>query len=65
MNQDGQVTAWVVQALGMSEVVLGKWVRAARMQVARQRVAKCWGKKTSSCGPNWRAEMERASLKKR
>lgn len=35
VNQDGQLAARVAQALGMSEAVLGKWVRAARTQAAR------------------------------
>ncbi|OGX82115.1 transposase [Hymenobacter coccineus] len=35
VNQDGQAAARVAQALGMSEAVLGKWVRAARSQAVR------------------------------
>jgi len=35
VNQDGQMAARVAQASGMSEAVLGKWVRAARSQAAR------------------------------
>ncbi|RYY10322.1 MAG: hypothetical protein EOO36_20755 [Cytophagaceae bacterium] len=35
VNQDGQAATRVAQALGMSEAVLGKWVRAARAQVTR------------------------------
>jgi transposase len=35
VTQDGQATTRVAQALGMSEAVLGKWVRAARTQAAR------------------------------
>jgi len=35
VNQDGQLAARVAQALGMSEAVLGKWVRAARLPAVR------------------------------
>jgi transposase len=35
VNQDGQAATRSVQALGMSEAVWGKWVRAARTQAAR------------------------------
>ncbi|AWM34261.1 transposase [Hymenobacter nivis] len=35
VSQDGQAATRVAQALGMSEAVLGKWVRAARSQAAR------------------------------
>jgi len=35
VNQNGQMATRVAQALGMSDTVLGKWVRAARLQAAR------------------------------
>ncbi|TDN38729.1 hypothetical protein E4631_22475 [Hymenobacter sp. UV11] len=35
VTQDGQAATRVAQAMGMSEAVLGKWVRAARAQEAR------------------------------
>ena len=35
VSQDGRAGARVAQAVGMSEAVLGKWVRAARAQAAR------------------------------
>lgn len=35
VNQDGQAATRVAQTLGMSEAVLGKWVRAVRAQTAR------------------------------
>ncbi|RZJ93278.1 MAG: hypothetical protein EOO60_05010 [Hymenobacter sp.] len=35
VTQDGQAATRVAQALGMSEAVLGKWVRAARTYAAR------------------------------
>ena len=35
VSQDGQAAMCVAQALGMSEALLGRWVRAARAQAAR------------------------------
>ncbi|RZL02376.1 MAG: hypothetical protein EOO62_22500 [Hymenobacter sp.] len=35
VTQDGQAATRVAQALGMSEALLGRWVRAARAQATR------------------------------
>ena len=35
VSQHGQAATRVAQALGMSEALLGRWVRAARAQAAR------------------------------
>ena len=35
VTQDGQAATRVAQTLGMSEALLGRWVRAARAQAAR------------------------------
>lgn len=40
VNQNGQMAARVAQALGMSEAVLSKWVRAGGAQAARP--GHCW-----------------------
>lgn len=53
VTQDGQAATRVAQALGISEAVLGKWVRAAAPKPPARQVAKSWSKKTSSYEPSW------------
>ena len=65
VNQDGQVAARVAQALGMSKAMLGKWVRAARMQAARPACSEALEQENKQLRAQLaRAEMERDILKK-
>jgi transposase len=65
VNQDGQMAARVAQALGMSETVLGKWVRAARTHAARPAGSEALEQESKQLRAQLaRAEMERAILKK-
>lgn len=55
----------VAQALGMSEAVLGKWVRAARTQAARPAGSDALEQENKQLRAQLvRADVERASLKK-
>jgi transposase len=66
VNQDGQMAARVAQALGMSEAVFGKWVRAARTQAARPAGSGALEQENRQLRAQLiRAEMERDILKKR
>ena len=63
--QDGQMATRVAQALGMSETVLGKWVRAARAQAARPAGSEALEQENKQLRAQLaRAEMERDILKK-
>jgi transposase len=65
VNQDGQMAARVAQALGMSEAVLGKWVRAARTHAARPAGSEGLEQENKHLRAQLaRAEMERDILKK-
>ena len=65
VNQDGQAATRVAQALGMSEAVLGKWVRAARAQTARPAGSEALEQENKQLRAQLaRAEMERDILKK-
>ena len=65
VNQDGQVAARLAQALGMSEAVLGKWVRAARTSAARPTGSEALEQENKQLRAQLaRAEMERDMLKK-
>ena len=65
VTQHGQMAARVAQALGMSEAVLGKWVRAARTQAARPVGSEALEQENKQLRAQLaRAEMERDSLKK-
>lgn len=66
VTQDGQAATRVAQALGMSETVLGKWVRAARSQAARPAGSQALEPENKHLRAQLaRAERERAILKKR
>ena len=61
VTQDGQAATRVAQALGMSEAVLGKWVRAARSQGARPAGSEALEQENKQLRTQLaRAEMERA-----
>lgn len=65
VSQDGQAATRVAQALGMSEAVLGKWVRAARAQAARPAGSEVLEQENKQLRAQLaRAEMERDILKK-
>jgi transposase len=65
VSQDGQAATRVAQALGMSEAVLGKWVRAARAQAARPAGSEALEQENKHLRAQLaRAEMERDILKK-
>ena len=65
VNQDGQAATRVAQALGMSEALLGRWVRAARAQAARPAGSEELEQENKHLRAQLaRAEMERDSLKK-
>ena len=65
VTQDGQAATRVAQALGMSEAVLGKWVRAARSQAARPAGSDVLEQENKQLRAQLaRAEMERDILKK-
>ena len=66
VTQDGQAATRIAQALGMSEAVLGKWVRAARLQAARPAGSEALEQENKQLRTQLaRAEMERDILKKR
>jgi transposase len=65
VTQDGQAVTRVALALGMSEAVLGKWVRAARNQAARPAGSDALEQENKHLRAQLaRAEMERDMLKK-
>ena len=65
VSQDGQAATRVAQALGMSEAVLGKWVRTARAQAARPAGSDVLERENKQLRAQLaRAEMERDILKK-
>ena len=65
VSQDGQAATRVAQALGLSEAVLGKWVRAARAPAARPAGSEVLAQENKHLRAQLaRAEMARASLKK-
>ncbi|TFZ62912.1 hypothetical protein E4631_24175 [Hymenobacter sp. UV11] len=65
VSQDGQAATRVAQALGMSEAVLGKWVRAACTQAARPAGSEALEQENKQLRAQLaRAEMERDMLKK-
>jgi len=65
VNQDGKLAERVAQALGMSEAVLGKWVRATRSQAARPAGGEALEQENKQLRAQLaRAEMERAILRK-
>ena len=65
VSQDGQAATRVAQALGMSEAVLGKWVRAARAQATRPAGSEALAQENKQLRAQLaRAEMERDILKK-
>jgi transposase len=65
VTQDGQAVTRVALALGMSEAVLGKWVRAARNQAARPVGSDALEQENKHLRAQLaRAEMERDILKK-
>jgi transposase len=65
VTHDGQAVTRVALVVGMSEAVLGKWVRAARSQAARPAGSEHWNKKTSTCGPSWPVRKWSATFKKK
>jgi transposase len=66
VNQDGQAAMRVAQALGMSEAMLGKWVRAARTQAARIAGSEVLEQENKQLRAQLaRVEIERDILKKR
>jgi transposase len=65
VSQDGQAATRLAQALGMSEAVLGKWVRAARAQTARPAGSEALAQENKQLRAQLaRAEMARDMLKK-
>lgn len=65
VTQDGQTAARVAQALGMSEALLGRWVRVARAQAARTPGSEALEQENKQLRTQLaRAEMERDILKK-
>ncbi len=65
VTQDGQTATRVAQALGMSEAVLGKWVRAARAQATRPAGSEALEQENKQLRAQLaRAEIERNILKK-
>ncbi|AMR29079.1 hypothetical protein A0257_19580 [Hymenobacter psoromatis] len=65
VSQDGQAATRVAQALGMSEALLGRWVRAARAQAARPAGSEALEQENKQLRAQLaRAETERDSLKK-
>ena len=65
VSQDGQATTRVAQALGMSEALLGRWVRAARAQAARPAGSVALEQENKHLRTQLaRAEIERGILKK-
>lgn len=66
VSQDGQAATRVAQALGMSEALLGRWVRAARTQAARPTGSEALEQEDKQLRAQLaRAETERDILKKR
>ncbi|MGI4872695.1 MAG: transposase [Janthinobacterium lividum] len=65
VTQDGQAAIRVAQALGMSEALLGRWVRVARVQAARPAGNETLEQENKHLRAQLaRAEMERDILKK-
>jgi len=65
VSQDGQAATRVAQALGMSEALLGRWVRAARAQAKRPAGSEALEQENKQLRAQLaRAEMERDILKK-
>ena len=65
VTQDGQVATRVAQALGMSEALLGRWVRAARAQATRPAGSEALEQENKQLrAQRALAEMERDILKK-
>jgi len=65
VNQDGQAATHVAQALGMSEALLGRWVRTARVQAARPAGSEALEQENKQLRAQLaRAEMERDILRK-
>ena len=65
VTQDAQAATRVAQALGMSEALLGRWVRAARAQAARPAGSEALEQENKHLRAQLaRAEMERDILKK-
>ena len=65
VSQDGQAATRVAQALGMSEALLGRWVRAARAQATRPAGSEALEQENKQLRVQLaRAEMERDILKK-
>ena len=65
VTQEGQAAARVAQALGMSEALLGRWVRAARAQATRLAGRAVLEQENKQLRAQLaRAEMERDILKK-
>jgi len=65
VTQDGQLATRVAQALGISEAVLGKWVRAARSQAAHPAGSEALEQENKHLRAQLaRAEIERDILKK-
>ncbi|WP_046245937.1 transposase [Hymenobacter terrenus] len=65
VTQDGQAATRVAQALGMSEALLGRWVRAARAHAARPAGSDVLEQENKQLRTQLaRAEMERDILKK-
>lgn len=65
VTQDGQAATRVAQALGMSEALLGRWVRAARAQAARPAGSEALEQENKQLRAQLaRAETERDILKK-
>ncbi len=64
INQDGQTATRVAQALGMSEALLGRWVRVARAQAACPAGSEALEQENKHLRAQLaRAEMERDILK--
>ena len=65
VTQDGQAATRVAPALGMSEALLGRWVRTARAQAARPAGSEALEQENKHLRAQLgRAEMERDILKK-
>jgi len=65
VSQDGQAATRVAHALGMSEALLGRWVRAARAQAGRPAGSEALEQENKQLRAQLaRAEMERDILKK-
>ncbi|MGI4832574.1 MAG: transposase [Janthinobacterium lividum] len=60
VTQDGQAVTRVALAVGMSEAVLGKWVRAARRQATRPAGSEALEQENK----HLRAQLERAEMER-